>query len=75
MLDAETEGFVKVLHDRRGRVLGGTIVAAHAGEMIGELTSAVQSGTSLGTMASVIHPYPRSRTRSGARVTRTTARG
>ena len=58
VLDAETEGFVKVLHDRRGRVLGGTIVAAHAGEMIGELTSAVQGGTSLGTMASVIHPYP-----------------
>ena len=58
VLDAETEGFVKVLHDRRGRVLGGTIVAAHAGEMIGELTSAVQNRTSLGAMASVIHPYP-----------------
>ncbi|MEC8513282.1 MAG: mercuric reductase [Planctomycetota bacterium] len=58
VLDARTEGFVKVVHDRRGRVLGGTIVAAHAGEMIGELTSAVQNGTSLGAMASVIHPYP-----------------
>ncbi len=58
VLEAETEGFVKVLHDRRGRVLGGTIVAAHAGEMIGELTAALQNGTSLGAMASVVHPYP-----------------
>lgn len=58
VLEDETEGFVKIVHDRKGKVLGGTVVAAHAGEMIGELTTAVQHGTSLGTLSSVIHPYP-----------------
>ena len=57
--DAETEGFVKV-HVRRGtdRILGATIVAPHAGEMIGELTLAMTSGIGLGKIANLIHPYP-----------------
>lgn len=58
VLEDETEGFIKIVHDPKGKVLGGTVVAAHAGEMIGEITTAVQHGTSLGTLASVIHPYP-----------------
>ena len=57
--DGETEGFVKV-HVRKGtgQILGGTIVARHAGEMIGELTLAMTSGLGLGRIANVIHPYP-----------------
>ena len=57
--DADTEGFVKV-HARRGndRILGATIVARHAGEMIGELTLAMASGIGLGKIANLIHPYP-----------------
>ena len=58
VLEAETAGFVKILHDKKGRVLGGTVVASHAGEMIGELVTAVQHGTTLGTLSNVIHPYP-----------------
>lgn len=58
VLDAEDAGFVKILHDKKGRVLGGTVVASHAGEMIGELVTAVQQGTTLGTLSTVIHPYP-----------------
>ena len=58
VLEAESEGFVKILHDKKGRVLGGTVCAAHAGEMIGELVTAVQHRTSLGTLSNVIHPYP-----------------
>ncbi len=40
MLDGEDEGFVKI-HVKKGtdKILGATIVAAHAGEMISELTS------------------------------------
>lgn len=34
------------------------IVARHAGEMIGEITTAMAGGVGLGKMASVIHPYP-----------------
>lgn len=57
--DAEEDGFVKI-HVRRGsdEILGGTIVARHAGEMIGELALAMVGKIGLGTLASVIHPYP-----------------
>ena len=59
VLDGETEGFVKV-HVRAGtdRILGATIVARHAGEMMPELTLAIATGIGLGRIASVIHPYP-----------------
>jgi pyruvate/2-oxoglutarate dehydrogenase complex dihydrolipoamide dehydrogenase (E3) component len=59
LLDGQDEGFVKI-HVRRGtdRPVGGTIVAAHAGEMISELTLAIVGRVGLGTLASVIHPYP-----------------
>jgi pyruvate/2-oxoglutarate dehydrogenase complex dihydrolipoamide dehydrogenase (E3) component len=58
-LDGETEGFVKV-HVREGsdRILGATIVARHAGEMLPELTLAMARGIGLGALASVIHTYP-----------------
>jgi pyruvate/2-oxoglutarate dehydrogenase complex dihydrolipoamide dehydrogenase (E3) component len=57
--DAEEDGFVKV-HVRKGgdKIVGATIVARHAGEMLNELTLAMTSGVGLGRLASVIHPYP-----------------
>ncbi len=57
--DGETEGFVKI-HVKAGtdKILGATIVAAHAGEMISEITTAMVGGVGLGTMATVIHAYP-----------------
>jgi pyruvate/2-oxoglutarate dehydrogenase complex dihydrolipoamide dehydrogenase (E3) component len=57
--DGEEEGFVKI-HIRKGtdKILGGTIVARHAGEMIGEITLAIVGKMGLGTLAGVIHPYP-----------------
>jgi pyruvate/2-oxoglutarate dehydrogenase complex dihydrolipoamide dehydrogenase (E3) component len=59
ILDGETDGFVKVLV-RAGsdRTLGATIVAAHAGDLISELTLAMVGKLGLGTIASTIHPYP-----------------
>jgi pyruvate/2-oxoglutarate dehydrogenase complex dihydrolipoamide dehydrogenase (E3) component len=59
VLDGETEGFVKV-HVRRGtdRIVGATIVARHAGEMLPELTLAIARGVGLGALAGVIHAYP-----------------
>ena len=58
-LDGETEGFVKV-HIKQGtdRILGATIVARHAGEMISELTLAMVGGLGFKTLANTIHPYP-----------------
>lgn len=57
--DGDTEGFVKV-HVAKGtdRIVGGTIVSPHAGELIGELALALVSGIGLSKLAAVIHPYP-----------------
>ena len=57
--DGEEDGFVKV-HVQKGgdKIIGATIVARHAGEMINELTLAMTAGIGLGRVASVIHPYP-----------------
>ncbi len=57
--DGEEEGFVKV-HVKKGtdQILGATIVARHAGEMINEITLAMVSKIGLGTLSSVIHSYP-----------------
>ena len=59
ILDGETDGCVKV-HVRKGtdKILGATIVARHAGDMIGELTLAMVAAAGLGTLANTIHPYP-----------------
>ncbi len=59
VLDGEAEGFVKVIVGPKGdRILGATIVAAHAGDMISELTLAMVGRLGLGTIAKTIHPYP-----------------
>jgi len=59
VLDGETEGFARV-HLRKGTdtILGATIVARHAGEIINEFTLAMTSGLGLGAIATTIHPYP-----------------
>jgi pyruvate/2-oxoglutarate dehydrogenase complex dihydrolipoamide dehydrogenase (E3) component/uncharacterized membrane protein YdjX (TVP38/TMEM64 family) len=59
VVDSEESGFVK-FHVRKGRdeILGATIVARHAGEMIGEIGVAMAARIGLGKLASVIHPYP-----------------
>ena len=58
-MDGEISGFVKV-HVRQGgdQIVGATVVARHAGEMLSELTLAIARGVGLGTIATVIHPYP-----------------
>lgn len=57
--DGETEGFVKI-HIKKGsdKIVGATIVAGEAGEMINEITTAMVGGLGLKTLATVIHPYP-----------------
>jgi pyruvate/2-oxoglutarate dehydrogenase complex dihydrolipoamide dehydrogenase (E3) component len=59
VLDGESEGFVRV-HVRKGtdKILGATIVAAHAGDMISEITLAMNAKLGLKTIGAAIHPYP-----------------
>jgi pyruvate/2-oxoglutarate dehydrogenase complex dihydrolipoamide dehydrogenase (E3) component len=57
--DGEEEGFVKILHKQGSdEIVGATIVARHAGDMISELTTAIVGGLGLSKLSTVIHPYP-----------------
>lgn len=51
-------GFVKVITDREGKLLGATIACPRAGEMIHELTLAIQHGMSAADIANTIHAFP-----------------
>ncbi|MEP6992339.1 MAG: mercuric reductase [bacterium] len=59
VLDGDEQGFLRV-HLARGtdRILGATLVADHAGEMISEVTAAMVNGIGLGGLGKTIHPYP-----------------
>ncbi len=59
VLDGADEGFLK-LHVKKGSdtILGATLVAEHAGDLLGELCLAVAAKIGLGTIAGVVHPYP-----------------
>jgi pyruvate/2-oxoglutarate dehydrogenase complex dihydrolipoamide dehydrogenase (E3) component len=59
ILDGEDEGYVKV-HVSKGtdKIVGATIVASHAGDMISEVTLAMVGGLGLKTISGTIHPYP-----------------
>jgi pyruvate/2-oxoglutarate dehydrogenase complex dihydrolipoamide dehydrogenase (E3) component len=57
--DGEEVGFVKIhVKERTDRILGATIVARHAGEMINEITLAIVARIGLRRLARVIHAYP-----------------
>jgi pyruvate/2-oxoglutarate dehydrogenase complex dihydrolipoamide dehydrogenase (E3) component len=59
MLDGEADGFVKVhVGEGTDKLLGATIVASHAGDLISEVTTAMAAKMGLGSIANVIHPYP-----------------
>ena len=59
ILDGEEDGFVKV-HVKKGTdaIVGATIVARHAGDLISEITLAMTHGLGLSNIGSTIHPYP-----------------
>ncbi|DBA68959.1 TPA: class-I pyridine nucleotide-disulfide oxidoreductase [Trebouxia sp. C0005] len=59
LLDGETDGFVRILC-KAGTdcILGATVVAADAGNIISEISLAIETKTGLSAIAAVIHPYP-----------------
>jgi pyruvate/2-oxoglutarate dehydrogenase complex dihydrolipoamide dehydrogenase (E3) component len=59
ILDGEEDGFVK-LHVREGtaEILGATVVASHAGDLINEISLAMSAGLDLHALARVNQPYP-----------------
>lgn len=59
ILDGEDEGFVKVVLEKGSdKILGATVVAAHAGDLLTPLTFAITHGIGLGKFAGTIFPYP-----------------
>ncbi|MDQ6648224.1 MAG: FAD-dependent oxidoreductase, partial [Pseudomonadota bacterium] len=57
--DGEQEGFVKIhIRDGSDTILGATIVASRAGDLINEITLAMVAGIGLRTLSKVIHAYP-----------------
>lgn len=57
--DGDRVGIVRFRVDAKtDKILGASIVGTNAGNMIGEVTLAMQSDTGLGALAAVIHPYP-----------------
>ena len=51
-------GRVKIVVGKGGAILGGHILAPAAGTMIAEISLAMKAGVKLGTLASLVHPYP-----------------
>jgi len=59
VIDDASDGFLKVyLRAGTDRILGGTLVAEHAGEMISELSVAITNDLGLKAIGRTIHPYP-----------------
>lgn len=53
-----TEGLIKVVAGKRGRVLGAAIAGAHAGELITPWVLAIDRGLPLSALAGTVVPYP-----------------
>jgi len=59
ILDGEGEGFVKIhVWEGSDEIVGATIVAAHAGELISQISLAMTNGLGLKKIANTIYPYP-----------------
>jgi pyruvate/2-oxoglutarate dehydrogenase complex dihydrolipoamide dehydrogenase (E3) component len=59
VLDGQEDGFLRVhLEQGTDRILGATLVAEHAGDMIGEIALAITAGVGLAKIGATIHPYP-----------------
>lgn len=56
--EAQTAGFLKVMVAKGGRVVGATLVGAHAGELILPWVIAIEQRLKIGAMATPIAPYP-----------------
>ncbi|WP_054967913.1 dihydrolipoyl dehydrogenase [Alicyclobacillus ferrooxydans] len=58
VIDSQDKGFVKVIADSKGQILGAHVVGEHAGELIQELVFAMHHGLPIGKISEVIHAYP-----------------
>lgn len=58
MIEEDQEGFVKIILDRKGRIIGGTVVSRDAGEMITMVSLAISKKLKPKGFQKIIYPYP-----------------
>jgi pyruvate/2-oxoglutarate dehydrogenase complex dihydrolipoamide dehydrogenase (E3) component len=56
--DRAAYGLVKLITDRRGRIIGGHIVGSHADSLIHEIALAMKAGVKIGGLSQMVHAYP-----------------
>ena len=56
--EQDTQGHIKVITNKRGKILGATIVGPHAGELIATWTLAIGQGLNIRALAAIVVPYP-----------------
>jgi pyruvate/2-oxoglutarate dehydrogenase complex dihydrolipoamide dehydrogenase (E3) component len=56
--DDDEDGFIKLISDEKGALVGATLVASRAGELSGEMSVAIARGLSVGDIATAVHAYP-----------------
>jgi pyruvate/2-oxoglutarate dehydrogenase complex dihydrolipoamide dehydrogenase (E3) component len=55
---AATPGFAQLVGDRKGRLVGATVVGQHAGESIAELAAWIRAGGKIDDVSRTVHAYP-----------------
>lgn len=58
IIDGQAQGIVKLVADRRGRLLGAQMIAPDAGSLIASPIVALRARLRLGQLAGAVHPYP-----------------
>ena len=58
MTEAKVDGYTQLIVNKRGRVLGGTVVGPRAGETLGEISLAVKNRLTTSDIAGTTHAYP-----------------
>jgi pyruvate/2-oxoglutarate dehydrogenase complex dihydrolipoamide dehydrogenase (E3) component len=58
VITGDTAGSVKLVADAAGRLLGGSVLAAGGGELLGEIALAVRLGLTCRAIADTLHAYP-----------------
>ncbi len=56
--DGNRQGMVKLVTDRKGKILGGHVLGHGAGNLIGEITLAMRHGVTAAKLGNTIHAYP-----------------
>ncbi len=54
----EKDGFVKILIDPQGKMIGCTIIGPEASNLISEVTLAIEKGLTAKEISNIIHPHP-----------------